>query len=284
MNALKERDIASVLGTIGFEIPPEIAQELNKAIREQSIFQWRIKSFTIKDIRIDGGLAEVTVEETHFKDLSVDGREWLAENAKWAEKIRWGDNTVTETFVLVKLKGRWRFDIGHSGIDAEALNLKDIMKTLSSEGPDEDKLRIIAEAVNKVGFGQIPMSAASGGPALSAILVTNFRRAKAQGQVTACKSNLRNIGVALEMYATDNRGRYPDTLAKLTPNYLKAIPTCPAAGRDTYSEGYTSTATPDTYAFCCKGYYHKAAGYEPDFPRYNSTEGLIEQGKGIPLQ
>ena len=39
---------------------------------------------------------------------------------------------------------------------------------------------------------------------LAAILVPNFIRARAQGQLTACKSNLKNIGTALEMYSTDN--------------------------------------------------------------------------------
>ena len=39
---------------------------------------------------------------------------------------------------------------------------------------------------------------------LAAILVPNFIRARAQGQVTSCKSNLKNIGTACEMYATES--------------------------------------------------------------------------------
>ena len=46
---------------------------------------------------------------------------------------------------------------------------------------------------------------------LAAILVPNFVRARAQGHLTACKSNLKNIGTALEMYSTDHAGRYPLT-------------------------------------------------------------------------
>ena len=44
---------------------------------------------------------------------------------------------------------------------------------------------------------------------LAAILVPNFIRARAQGQLTACKSNLKNIGTAMEMYSTDWSGKYP---------------------------------------------------------------------------
>ena len=44
---------------------------------------------------------------------------------------------------------------------------------------------------------------------LAAILVPNFLKARAQGQLTACKSNCKNLATALEMYASDNGGRYP---------------------------------------------------------------------------
>ena len=36
---------------------------------------------------------------------------------------------------------------------------------------------------------------------LAAILVPNFLRARAQGQRTACQSNLKNLSTALEMYS-----------------------------------------------------------------------------------
>ena len=55
---------------------------------------------------------------------------------------------------------------------------------------------------------------------LAAILVPNFIRARAQGQLTACKSNLKNIGTALEMYSTDNGGRFPTTCQLLCRRWL----------------------------------------------------------------
>ncbi len=50
---------------------------------------------------------------------------------------------------------------------------------------------------------------------------------------SACKSNLKNIGTALEMYSSDHGGEYPPSLATLSPEYLKRIPECPLAGQDT---------------------------------------------------
>jgi hypothetical protein len=119
---------------------------------------------------------------------------------------------------------------------------------------------------------------------LAAILVPNFIRAKAQGQMTACCSNLRNIGTALEMWSSDNKGHYPDRLEQVAPSYLRTIPTCPSAGIDTYSASYSSTKadpgqrTKDFFSVCCKGEHHREAGAAADFPRYNSLEGL---NKGV---
>jgi len=42
--------------------------------------------------------------------------------------------------------------------------------------------------------------------------------------LTAMKSNLKNIGTALEMYSSDHKGRYPEKLDYLTPDYLKTLP------------------------------------------------------------
>lgn len=97
-----------------------------------------------------------------------------------------------------------------------------------------------------------------------------------QGQLDACESNLKNVGTALEMYATDAQGVYPPTLALVTPNYLKFIPTCPAAKRDTYSEGYTSHMHPDAYTVVCAGDNHKGLS-APNYPQYSSAAGLIDK-------
>lgn len=73
----------------------------------------------------------------------------------------------------------------------------------------------------------------------SALIIPNFVRARSRGSLTACKSNLKNLGTAAEMYSMDWDQRYPPRIGLLTPNYLKTIPECPNVGRDTYSESYT---------------------------------------------
>jgi len=117
---------------------------------------------------------------------------------------------------------------------------------------------------------------------------------RAKGQLTACKSNLKNIGTACEMYATDNAGRYPKKLSELpikpTPkwSYLKTLPTCPAAGKDTYSQTYQVKAPKldkngkiisgkDYIYLHCSGHHHKDAGGAANRPAYNSDKGLIEK-------
>lgn len=107
-------------------------------------------------------------------------------------------------------------------------------------------------------------------------------RSRSQGQLTACKSNCKNIATALEMYASDNKGAYPTSLSRLTQgNYLRVVPTCPAAGSDTYSPSYQMQASPDIFSFCCQGNnHHKAySGFsEPhdNFPQYFAERGLID--------
>ena len=99
-----------------------------------------------------------------------------------------------------------------------------------------------------------------------------------QGPLTACKSNCKNIATALELYSSDNHGRYPATLAKLTEgNYLKLIPTCPGAGRVTYV--YHGSSQPDSFRFACAGNNHAKAytGFSTssnNFPRYSAENGL----------
>jgi prepilin-type N-terminal cleavage/methylation domain-containing protein len=118
---------------------------------------------------------------------------------------------------------------------------------------------------------------------LAAILVPNFIRARAQGQLTACKSNLKNIGTALEMYSTDWSGKYPSSTTLLTPNYLKTIPECPAAASVTYVATFGPTAPmnsagyQDYYYVECNGSNHTAVSVTANYPAYNGIQGLIER-------
>lgn len=119
---------------------------------------------------------------------------------------------------------------------------------------------------------------------LAAILVPNFIRARAQGQLTACKSNLKNIGTAMEMYSTDWSGKYPTAgMNLLTPNYLKTIPECPAAGTVTYqasfgtSSAYNSNNFQDYYFIQCGTSNHQSVSVPNNYPQYDGIQGLIER-------
>jgi hypothetical protein len=90
------------------------------------------------------------------------------------------------------------------------------------------------------------------------------------------------MATALEMYASDYHGQYPDSLGLLTTgNYLKTLPTCPVAGAMTYTN-YQVSRDPDSFSFACVGDNHanSYAGYLPasshNYPRYHASEGLID--------
>ena len=58
-----------------------------------------------------------------------------------------------------------------------------------------------------------------------------------------CAANLRSIGMAVEIYAAEHGGRFPDTLAALQSGYVRdaRIFTCPSSD-DTPAEGATPEA------------------------------------------
>ena len=49
---------------------------------------------------------------------------------------------------------------------------------------------------------------------LAAMLLPALARAKSQAHATSCKNNLRQMGLALNMYVTDNRSRYPHLIQR----------------------------------------------------------------------
>jgi len=116
---------------------------------------------------------------------------------------------------------------------------------------------------------------------LACVILPNFNKCHNQGHLTGCKSNLKNLAAALEMYASDNAGNYPHSLDKLIePTYLKRLPTCPATGQMTYLDYQVSTE-PDSFSFSCCGDNHKKSytGFQADstgFPKYHAELGLID--------
>ena len=73
---------------------------------------------------------------------------------------------------------------------------------------------------------------------IAANIVPNFLRAQSRREFMSCRSNLKNIGLALEIYTHQEKKVYPDSLKSLVPDILVSIPPCPAAGEDVYSQTY----------------------------------------------
>ncbi len=115
------------------------------------------------------------------------------------------------------------------------------------------------------------------------VVAPNFIRCSCRGTLTGCKSNLKNIGTALEMYSTDHDGNYPGSLDELYPEYLRREPICPKADHSTYRASYgrqvpgNDGGYEDYYLVECTGENHDDVDYPPDFPKYNGVIGLIER-------
>lgn len=109
---------------------------------------------------------------------------------------------------------------------------------------------------------------------LGLVIAPNFLGTRCPGQATACKSNLKNIGIALEMYSSDNSGYFPPAIYYITPNYIRLIPTCPSARAVTYI--YTVGINYKSYTVFCSGYNHKSIQLPPNYPKYDSIQGLID--------
>ncbi|MHC4249728.1 MAG: DUF1559 family PulG-like putative transporter [Planctomycetota bacterium] len=105
------------------------------------------------------------------------------------------------------------------------------------------------DGVGITSFGPVGLSAASVAVAGlgTAAVIPQISRARARARRAACSSHLKQIGLALSLYANDNGGNYPATLAALVPGYLNdpGMLRCPASGRGyTYVAGLTKTDRP----------------------------------------
>lgn len=69
---------------------------------------------------------------------------------------------------------------------------------------------------------------------LGKVLSPHLFRGRSQGSEVACQRNLRLLRSALEHYAQEHGGLYPDRLPQLMPEYLKEIPLCPENGHEEY--------------------------------------------------
>ena len=99
--------------------------------------------------------------------------------------------------------------------------------------------------------------------------------------VDQCRRNLTALAVAIELHRADeaNAYRLPRTLGDLLgKDGLSAIPTCPAAGCDTYTAGYKPDFANETFSLSCCGQAHRSAGLLADNPRYEQRYGILSGG------
>ena len=68
---------------------------------------------------------------------------------------------------------------------------------------------------------------------LAGMLLPALSRAREQARQVACKSNLKQIGLAIAMFANDHDANYPDKLEDLFDQYLmaKQVLHCPSTGK-----------------------------------------------------
>lgn len=269
MDALKNKDFDRVFEILEFNADKKVLDAIKKGLSNEDYFVWRISGYKITDVKADGGFAKVYVSETDYKEFKDEAK-------RMDEVVTPGVSSVKETFYLIKDEGKWRIDPSYSWIDFRTFPLTaEEFKKMDGTAINEK----IKTWLDTIGFGQAFTILADRNlaPALSLIIPDFFpeiTRTKAENQWIACQSNLKNIATALEMYSTDNAGRYPTSLKQLAPDYLRSIPTCPAAGKDTYSSSYTSSQNPDAFTVYCSGNNHKDVDAGENYPMYNSDRGL----------
>lgn len=114
----------------------------------------------------------------------------------------------------------------------------------------------------------------SGCLAIGISIVLGFPQTVIMSPVS-CRSNLKNIGTACEMYFTDNNA-YPTSLEQLTPMYLKTVPSCIPGEVNSYELRNVSSQNYEVY---CVSPGHKHLGEKDEEKRhYTGAEGLVQGG------
>lgn len=89
---------------------------------------------------------------------------------------------------------------------------------------------------------------------------------------SSCKVNLVNLAVAMEFYSTYHKGRYPESLEQLHPDYIQALPKCPPGGTYLLQTGPQALGNEsgwkDYYILICPSEHH------PDPLAYSGIKGI----------
>ncbi len=106
---------------------------------------------------------------------------------------------------------------------------------------------------------------------LASLMMPRLFRSKMKTYHTGCVQNVHNVGSALEIYATYNQGRYPDTLEVLrdtNPPYMQSLPLCPS---DSSTYGYQAGQENRLYTVHCRGiHYRQLDNVQEGYPQFYS--------------
>jgi hypothetical protein len=116
-----------------------------------------------------------------------------------------------------------------------------------------------------------------------------FIISRIQEQLTQCQVNLKTIGEAVEFYAKDNNGKFPEKLEDLTPKYLVKLPRCIKPLDNKWAEAiyrkredlnfgdyyYEKFDNPPKFVIICRSNFHKKAFPERASPMYDSNQGIV---------
>lgn len=102
------------------------------------------------------------------------------------------------------------------------------------------------------------------------ITTPNRLRMQASKRYTDCLSQLRSLAKAVNFYAADHQGKYPQSLNGLVPQYMEKLPKCPTGS----SYGYEVNLSLDDFTIFCSGDKHLNVGVPSGFPQYTSNTGL----------
>jgi len=119
----------------------------------------------------------------------------------------------------------------------------------------------------------------------TSIIVPNFLKARASGYLCYCESQIKDLATALEIYASENNGLYPEGFYKLLEisknksPYMSKIPDCKKSNLSHNRKNLTS------YKYIrsedCKNFTmwciqnHLDTGTPEGYPQYNPYQGLI---------
>jgi hypothetical protein len=245
---------------------------------EVKIFgQWKIKNFSINDVRVTGKIVRVDVTET----------------------VEFGPLTATEEceYRLKKIDDRWVIDMVLPSINDMTYSLA-FTQMESIEGrkipqpevsPSGESVKEKKEPEEKTDIVTTPnqknFKATLGSMLFSFSNLTQDPQnltLRKQYQLRKCRESLETIGLALRRFAQSNDGNLPESLLWLIPKYIDRIPDNPASQIPDYINGYEVSDELRAFTVYSFGNHFSKIGLTENFPQFTSKHRLVNSPREIP--